>query len=247
MNETTEILTDEDTFHFSCNPLIDCFTQCCRDVNIFLTPYDILQMKNRLGISSSEFLRTYTKTVIAPETMLPAVQFSMDETNDKRCYFVDAKGCGIYDSRPWSCRMYPLDSNAEGSGFYPIVDSSRCLGLKDDTAWVVKDWLQSQGLRPYDQWNRRFAEVTEDAKLTTWRKKDPNAVDIFYLACYDLDRFREHMLNHGLYSMVDDAASDLEKIKADDFALLEFAFTWLRTVAKRAVDGGNDPTDGESQ
>jgi hypothetical protein len=47
--------------------------------------------------------------------------------------------------------------------------------------------------------------------------------------------------------MVNDAASDPEKIKTDDLALLEFAFTWLRTLAKRVVDGGDDPPYGESQ
>jgi len=237
MTETTEILTNEDVFHFSCHPGIDCFTQCCRDVNILLTPYDIVRMKNRLGISSSEFLQKYTKTLIAPETALPALQFRMDEENDKRCHFVGEGGCGIYHSRPWPCRMYPLDTSAEGTGFAPMVDSSRCLGLKDDTTWVVQDWLQDQGLQPYDQWNRRFAEVSEDVKLTAWRKKDAGAVEIFYLACYDLDRFREHVFKHGLYNMVNVAGSDLEKIKTDDLALLEFAFTWLRTVAKLEVDG----------
>ena len=55
---------DEDAkFTFSCHPGVSCFNQCCSDVNIFLTPYDVLRLKNRLGISSQEFLDKYTQLV----------------------------------------------------------------------------------------------------------------------------------------------------------------------------------------
>ena len=35
---------------------IACFTRCCRNIDILLTPYDVIRMKNRLGITSTEFL-----------------------------------------------------------------------------------------------------------------------------------------------------------------------------------------------
>jgi Fe-S-cluster containining protein len=234
MNETNKVLDLEDTFYFSCHPGIDCFTQCCQDVNILLTPYDIVQMKNRLGISSTEFLKKYTKRLLAPNTSLPAVQFKMDEENEKRCYFVGEKGCGVYEQRPWSCRMYPLDLT-EAETFAPMVDSTRCLGLEDNTAWQLRDWLQIQGVEPYNDWNQRFAELTEDEKVTSWRKVYPGGVDIFYLACYDLDRFREQVFKEKLYQMVDQSSVDQDALKTDDLALLNFAFTWLKTVAEREV------------
>ncbi len=232
MSENPKTLGLEDTFHFSCNPGIDCFTQCCKNVNILLTPYDILQMKNRLGISSTEFLKRYTRTLIALETSLPTVQFKMDEENHRRCYFVGEKGCEIYEQRPWSCRMYPLDNIEQGEGFSPMVDATRCLGLKKNQAWHLRDWFEAQGIEPYNDWNQRFAELTEDKKLTSWRKEYPRGLDIFYLACYDLDRFREQVFKEKLYEMVDHPSVDHYKLKADDLALLQFAFTWLKTVAE---------------
>jgi hypothetical protein len=235
MSENSKTLGLEDTFHFSCNPGIDCFTQCCQDVNILLTPYDIVQMKNRLGISSTEFLEKYTKRLLAPNTLLPAVQFKMDEENDKRCYFVGDKGCGVYEHRPWSCRMYPLDHSVEAETFAPMVDPTRCLGLQENTAWKLRDWLQDQGIEPYNDWNLRFAELTEDEKVTIWRKGYPGGVDIFYLACYDLDRFRDQVFKEKLFEMVEEGSADQDKLKTDDLALLEFAFTWLKTVAERGV------------
>ena len=49
-------LTSGSPFKFSCSPGISCFTECCQDVSIVLTPYDVLRLKNCLGISSDEFL-----------------------------------------------------------------------------------------------------------------------------------------------------------------------------------------------
>ena len=38
-------LSPESKFRFSCHKGLSCFTQCCGDVNIFLTPYDVLRLK----------------------------------------------------------------------------------------------------------------------------------------------------------------------------------------------------------
>ncbi|MBT8385843.1 MAG: YkgJ family cysteine cluster protein, partial [Ignavibacteria bacterium] len=76
-------------FKFSCHPGVSCFNQCCADVNIFLTPYDVLRLKNHLGISSQEFLDKYTQLVADPKQQLPAVQLRMTETETKHCFFVN--------------------------------------------------------------------------------------------------------------------------------------------------------------
>ena len=46
-------------FQFNCDPGVSCFTQCCQDVTIVLTPYDVLRLKKGLGISSDKFLDEY--------------------------------------------------------------------------------------------------------------------------------------------------------------------------------------------
>ena len=45
-------LHGNDTFSFSCSKELECFNRCCRDINLFLTPYDILRIKRRLKIPS---------------------------------------------------------------------------------------------------------------------------------------------------------------------------------------------------
>ncbi|HEM55622.1 MAG: zinc/iron-chelating domain-containing protein, partial [Fervidicoccus fontis] len=36
-------------FTFSCNKDLSCWNLCCRDVDILLTPYDVLEMRTALG------------------------------------------------------------------------------------------------------------------------------------------------------------------------------------------------------
>ena len=54
-----EILEDQarlgpqDTFRFRCHPGVSCFNTCCADVNIFLSPYDVLRLTERLGLTST--------------------------------------------------------------------------------------------------------------------------------------------------------------------------------------------------
>jgi hypothetical protein len=52
----------DDTFKFSCSAKVPCFNECCQDLNQFLTPYDILCLKNHLGMTSGAFLERYTTT-----------------------------------------------------------------------------------------------------------------------------------------------------------------------------------------
>jgi len=230
MNETREPLQPQDSFSFSCHAGLSCFTSCCRDVNILLSPYDVIRMRRRLGLSSTEFLAQYTKTLVAPKTALTAVQLRMDEESGRRCYFVGSDGCSIYEDRPWSCRIYPLDVDGDGDQYRLMVDRCRCHGLDSRESTNLAQWFRDQGLEPYTAESERFAAVTDDDKLTAWRVGHPQGAHIFHLACYDLDRFRELVFREALYDMVEAGAINLDKLQGDDLALLAFAYTWLKAL-----------------
>jgi uncharacterized protein len=231
MNETREPLEPKDTFSFSCHAGLSCFTSCCGDVNILLSPYDIIRMKRRLGLASPEFLARYTKALVAPKTAFPAVQLRMDEERGRRCYFVGSDGCSIYEDRPWSCRMYPLDVDGDSGRYRLIVDRSRCRGLDSGEGANLGQWLRDQGLEPYTAEIERFAAVTGDNNLTTWRVSHPQGAHIFHLACYDLDRFRELVFREALYGMSEAGDINLDELRGDDLALLAFAYGWLKALA----------------
>ena len=73
----------EHVFQFDCSPRISCFTNCCQDITIVLTPYDVLRLKNGLGISSDEFLERYTIIISRQKQLIPMVVLKMNEP-DKR-------------------------------------------------------------------------------------------------------------------------------------------------------------------
>jgi hypothetical protein len=45
---------------FRCRKGIACWNACCSNIDISLTPYDILRLKRRLGLASAQFLQQYT-------------------------------------------------------------------------------------------------------------------------------------------------------------------------------------------
>ena len=104
------LLEGGDTFHFGCHQGLECFTHCCRDINILLTPADVLHLARRLEMATGDFLDKHTQMPITKELFLPVVMLKMGDEPEKRCSFVSEEGCGVYEDRPWACRMYPLGS-----------------------------------------------------------------------------------------------------------------------------------------
>ncbi len=85
-------LSREDTFQFECGPHVRCFTECCARLELRLTPYDVLRLRQRLGISSEAFLDRYTITQLATENGFPQFIMKMGSTGEKRCPFVTESG-----------------------------------------------------------------------------------------------------------------------------------------------------------
>ncbi|MCK7582709.1 MAG: hypothetical protein MZV65_48870 [Chromatiales bacterium] len=50
------MMDGDKVIQFRCRKGIDCWNKCCSNIDISLTPYDILRLKKRLGITSTEFL-----------------------------------------------------------------------------------------------------------------------------------------------------------------------------------------------
>ncbi len=101
-------LSSQSRFRFRCHKAISCFTRCCNNIDIMLTPYDIVVIKKRLNLTSEEFLERYTRTEIDENILLPFVFLRMSDTEKRECFFVTPEGCTIYDHRPVNCRYYPV-------------------------------------------------------------------------------------------------------------------------------------------
>jgi len=215
----------KDKFQFACHPGLPCFTECCRRLEVILTPYDILRLKKALNISSESFLERYTEVIFPENIGLPMLKLK----KQKNCPFLGEKGCLIYSHRPSVCRLYPL-----GSGFsskkrvYFLIKEPECLGFQAKKTITVGEWINSQGLKEYEEMNALFAELIflknkiRPVGLTVKETK------MFFMSCYNLDSFREFVLKSSFCNRFDLTPKHLRKIEKNDTFLLKLAFDWLK-------------------
>lgn len=219
-------LDREHPFAFNCYPGIPCFTQCCQDITIVLTPYDVVRMKNALGISSSEFIDTYTLVIPKADRLIPLVVLKMNE-DDKKCPFVNETGCTIYEHRPWPCRMYPLDMADDGT-FQTITDNSRCKGLNEKDTRKIADWLKEQGTTPYDEMNELLSSVTIQLQARKLDINNPKISKMIFMALYNLDTFKDFVFKSSFLDRLHVEPERIEAIKIDDIELHKFAIDWIK-------------------
>ncbi len=226
----------EDTFQFGCHSGVSCFNHCCGDVNIFLSPYDVLRLKNRLDISSTEFLDQYAILPVQKEMRTPVVVLKMNDDESKSCPFMTEKGCGVYSDRPWPCRMYPLGMAAQadtsdgwqGDRFYFLLKEEGCLGFDESTQWKVQDWLENQGVVEYDEWVEAYKELAIHKFFEDGGTLAPEKMEMLFTSAYDLDKFRRFVFESTLLERFEVDEDFVEQMRRDDETLLRFAFLWLR-------------------
>ena len=234
-------LGPDSRFTFRCHKDVKCFTQCCRGINIILTPYDIIRLKNRLGLSSEQFLSLYTELQMLEKTDVPVVTLKLldeenAETEKKACPFVKPEGCMVYEDRPTSCRYYPLGvaslaykDDPDGEEFFFMVREAHCLGFDEDRSWTVLEWREDQGVDVHDRINAQWADL-----IVRKRSFPPNMLwtektkQMFFLASYNIDKFRTFVFESSFLKRYPADPQTLDKIKIDEVALLEFGLTWLK-------------------
>jgi len=233
LNDSEKISLDS-KFKYSCHKGLSCFGKCCGNVNIFLTPYDVLRMKKALDLNSEEFLAQYTLSLILQDQNLPVALLKMGEDEEKKCPFVTAEGCIIYEDRPWACRMYPLGlaspkTEADGEEFcFMADDESLCQGFGEEKEWTVKEWLTDQGVNIYNQKSQAYMQLTLHKAFQDAKDMAPSKVQMFYQTCYNLDKFRTDLFNSSFFERFEIDESTIESLRTDDEALLDFGIKWLR-------------------
>ena len=217
----------QSTFRFRCHPGVKCFTTCCADVTIYLTPYDALRLKNALGLTSGEFMERHTHLLTREGQVFPAVVLKMSDNEGQTCPFVTEEGCTVYQDRPWACRMFPLDMD-EQEAFSIITDADRCKGLLEEDTMRVIEWLEDQGVFDYQRVNNYYSEMLTNPKVKELDITNERIRQMIYMATYDLDRFREFVLGSRFTKMFEVDEDLVEKVRVDDTELLKLALDWIR-------------------
>lgn len=152
-------LDRDQPFQFRCGTDLACFTDCCRQLDLALTPYDVLRLRQALQISGKEFLDRYAVIEKNAEDAFPQVYLGMIDDGVASCPFVSVKGCTVYADRPGACRTYPLgrgarlDSDGRPDDFYVMLNEPHCRGFAEENPQTVLTWLADQELATYNEFN----------------------------------------------------------------------------------------------
>jgi Fe-S-cluster containining protein len=234
----------DSTFAFPCDKEMACFTRCCRDAYIMLTPYDIIRMKQRLGVPADVFLSAYTTVDHIEKTELPIPVLKMREDESKACPFLSESGCVIYEDRPVTCRYYPISAGmfhnrdaAADERFFALVKEDHCLGHELGAEHTVRAWMEEQGITPYDEINAGWAELILKRKsLGPFVNIADKTLKMFFTGCYNVDSFRRFVFDSRFLDVYVVPEETQKAIAGDDLALLRFAIDW---VTGTLYGGGN--------
>lgn len=223
---------------FRCHKGVSCFNACCKSIDISLTPYDIIRLKKRLGISSTEFLRDYTFPYEFEKDGLPGVKFKpVDEGT--ACRFMIDEGCKVYEDRPTACRYYPVallsmrrQDEYTDTQSYALVKEEHCKGHEEDRELSIDEYRAEQGIPEYDELARGWRQLILKKKSSgpSIGKPSKRSLQLFFMACYDVDRFRSFVESESFLQVFVLPPEEKATILADDIALMQFGFRFLRQV-----------------
>jgi uncharacterized protein len=223
---------------FSCHKGIGCWNACCSNIDISLTPYDIIRLKKRLGISSTEFLRDYTVPYEMEKEGIAGVKFRPVD-GGTACRFMQPEGCAAYEDRPTACRYYPvaLLSMRKQDEFvdtqsYALVKEDHCKGHEVARTLTIDEYRKEQGVDEYDDLARGWRQLVLKKKSSgpTIGAPSLKSRQLFFMACYDVDTFHNFVESEAFGKLFKLGDDEKALLMADDVELMQFAFRFLKQV-----------------
>lgn len=140
--------TANDMVKIGCNDCKGC-SECCRvvDDTIILDPYDIYQLEKCLLAEFDALLAERIELSVVEGLILPHLKIRPD---GEGCTFLKEDGrCGIHDSRPGFCRMFPMGRIYEENSFRYFLQVHEC-PYPNKTKVKLKKWLDIPELSKYE-------------------------------------------------------------------------------------------------
>lgn len=233
--ENNRYLLGEGSFRFACHSGVACFTRCCHNADMYLYPYDIVRLKQCLGLTSEEFLMRHTVTALRENPYFPNIMLKMSDHPGGPCSFLSKNGCTVYEDRPYSCRAYPLEPAFYGDGEAlldircRIVRHNHCLGHRENRTWTARQWMENQQMTDYNEINARWARIDTLMRRNPFGGKalQSPAAKMAYMASYNIDTFRRFVFESSFLSRFHVPEERLESVRQNDTALLLLGFDWI--------------------
>ena len=228
----------EHVIQFSCHKGIGCWNACCSNIDISLTPYDVIRLKKRLGITSTQFLRDYTVPYEMEKDGIAGVKFRPVD-NGTACRFMKPEGCSVYEDRPTACRYYPVallsmrkQDEYTDTNSYALVKEDHCKGHEVNRPVTIADYRKEQGVEEYDDLARGWRQLVLKKKSAGPAIGAPSlkSRQLFFMACYDVDTFRDFVSSESFGKLFKLGDDEKAMLMADDVELMQFAFRFLKQV-----------------
>lgn len=187
------------TFCFSCSPSLACFTECCRMLELALSPYDLIQLRRATGLASQQLLDQLVIEECDAESVFPRFYLTMLDDGRDSCPFVSHEGCRIYPWRPGACRAYPLGRAVIFHGNYQeehfvLVQETHCQGFAERQEHTLASFTRDQQLHVYNRYNDAVAQLIQHPKIRAGFSPDTHQRQLFSLALFNQDAFRHKIV-----------------------------------------------------
>jgi Fe-S-cluster containining protein len=231
-------LTLDSEFQFNCHKGIACFNACCKNIDIMLTPYDIVRLKRRLGMDSKEFVARFTVPFEIDSHGMPGLKMATKK-GTAQCIHLTDEGCGVYEDRPAACRYYALGSmgvrkkeSAMVEDVYFKVKEDHCLGHNEFNKQTVREYRIDQGVDQYDKMNREWRDIIIKKRSSgpTVGKPSERSMQLFDMCSYDMDSFREFIQTRGFREIFDLEDEAMSQLISNEDSLLAFSYQFLKQV-----------------
>jgi hypothetical protein len=124
----------------------------------------------------------------------------------------------------------PARVGEEPEPVFFVFEDDHCKGRLQTEAkqWTSDSWREDQGIAAREDLERGFRELVSHPWFIGGRQLDPKRIEMFHMACYDLDTFRTFIFESLFRDRFELEPELEEQLATDDEALLRFAFRWLR-------------------
>ena len=231
-------LNADSEFQFHCHKNIACFNACCKNIDITLTPYDIVRLKNRLNMDSKEFVARYTVPFAMDYHNMPGLKM-ITKPGTTECVHLTEAGCSMYEDRPAACRYYALGNmgvrkkeTARVEDIYFVVKEEHCLGHDEPKSQTVTKYRSEQGIEKYDEMNREWRDIILKKRSSgpTVGAPSERSLQLFDMCSYDMDSFAAFIQSDGFRSVFDIGDDQIDELVKDEDKRLLFAMRFLKQV-----------------
>ena len=172
-------LNSNTSFTFSCKLC----GNCCKEMLIRLTPFDILNLAAGLNLPTYDFIEDYVVFLKAPN--IPWFIAALKHVKKGECLFRQGKKCKVHPYRPLPCRLFPVGRTDEG---FILQKTAYCKGHNSNQEYNLADWLKEAGADPYLKMSQEYYQfMLKIADKYDLEKLGSKKSKMFYKLLFDFD------------------------------------------------------------